>query len=77
MRQVTTRQIQQNTKQVRERLELGESLEWVSRGQVIALLTPVTRRIPTAEWTDPMARLYAIYGVRQQVKKMDRQIDEG
>jgi len=62
MNQVNTREIQQHTRSVRERLERGETLQWTIRGHVVAHLTPATRNPGASEWPDPLERLHSIYG---------------
>ena len=61
MSQVTTRELQKRTREVRGRLEAGETLDWTLRGRVVARLTPVTANSGEADWPNPLERLQAIY----------------
>jgi hypothetical protein len=61
MESVNTREIQQHTKAVRERLLAGESLEWVMGKKVVGYLTPAGPLAEPAAWPDLNARLKAIY----------------
>ncbi|MFP4166954.1 MAG: type II toxin-antitoxin system Phd/YefM family antitoxin [Opitutales bacterium] len=62
MKQVTTREIQQNTRSVRERLEAGETLQWTLRGRVVARLTPAVESGVGSDWPNALERLRSIYG---------------
>jgi antitoxin (DNA-binding transcriptional repressor) of toxin-antitoxin stability system len=62
MKTVTTREIQQHTRSVRERLEAGEMLQWMLRGRVVAHLKPATPHGAGSDWPDPLQRLRTIYG---------------
>lgn len=62
MEKVTTREIQQHTRSVRERLEAGETLQWMLRGRVVAHLKPATPQGAASDWPDPLQRLRTIYG---------------
>ncbi|MCC5806914.1 MAG: hypothetical protein JJU00_11360 [Opitutales bacterium] len=61
MKSVTTREIQQNTRSIRQRLESGESLQWAIRGRVVAHLTPARGRSEHIDWGDPLQRLESLY----------------
>ena len=60
MKSVTTRQIQQNTRAVRHRLEAGETLQWTIRGRVVAHMTPAIGPAGSVDWGDPFQRLQAL-----------------
>lgn len=61
MKSVTTREIQQNTRSIRQRLESGESLQWEIRGRVVAHLTPASGQGGNLDWGDPLRRLESLY----------------
>jgi hypothetical protein len=62
MATINTREIQKNTRVVRNRLLRGETLEWVMGKQVIGYLTPAAEPLPPEAWPDLEARLRSIYG---------------
>lgn len=62
MRRVNTREIQKQTRLVRERLLAGETLAWVVGEQTVAYITPVSESGPAKPWPDIRARLKSIYG---------------
>lgn len=68
MKAITTREMQQHTRAVRERLEAGESLVWMKRGRVVARLTPEVGQGEGGEWPDLISRLRSIYGEEGDVK---------
>ncbi len=62
MAAINTREIQKNTRAVRNKLLRGETLEWVMGKRVIGYLTPAVRSLPPEAWPDLKARLRSIYG---------------
>ena len=46
MKAINTRDLAHRAKEIRRALELGESLEWKSRGRTIAVLEPVHKEPP-------------------------------
>jgi len=68
MSQVTTRELQKHTREVRGRLEAGETLDWTLRGRVVARLIPVIPDGGETDWPNPMDRLQAIYGGKPTVE---------
>jgi len=60
MKSVTTREIQQNTRAIRQRLESGETLQWTIRGRVVGHLKPVPMQNKSVDWGDPLQRLQSI-----------------
>jgi hypothetical protein len=62
MKTVNTREIQKDTRGVRERLMAGESLAWVVGKRTVAYLTPATEAGPAEPWPDLLGRLERIYG---------------
>lgn len=61
MSRVTTRELQKRTREVRGRLEAGETLDWTLRGRVVARMIPVVADAGQANWQNPLDRLQAIY----------------
>ena len=57
MRTISTRELQHNTRKIRELVEAGESFEWKNRGETVGYLTPAEARSPTKPWPDLRARL--------------------
>lgn len=62
MNQVTTRELQQHTRDVRKRIEAGETLDWTLRGRVVARLTPAVENGGEADWPNLLDRLHSVYG---------------
>jgi len=62
MTTINTREIQKNTRAVRNKLLRGETLEWVMGKQVIGYLTPASKSLPPEAWPDLDERLRSIYG---------------
>lgn len=59
---ITTRELQQHTKAVRQRVDLGETLQWVMGRRVIGHLVPAAASQPPQPWPDLMGRLRTAYG---------------
>ena len=66
MRKVTTREVQKETRAVRQRLLAGETLEWVMGKETVGYLTPVRSKAPPGPWPDIFARLEGIYGTAER-----------
>jgi prevent-host-death family protein len=61
---ISMRELQQNLKQVIERVERGETLELTRRRRIVARLVPAAGAGPVAPWPDVEARVRAIFGDR-------------
>ena len=62
MQTITTRELQQHTKAVRQRIDRGETLQWVMGRRVIGHLVPTAASQPPQPWPDLMGRLRTAYG---------------
>ena len=61
---VSMRELQQNLKQVIERVEHGETIELTRRRRVVARLVPAAEARPVPPWPDLDARARSIFGDR-------------
>ncbi len=61
MQTVTTRELQLDTRSVRERLLAGEKLQWVLGKKVVGHLLPAAEAAPAQPWPDLMDRLRGTY----------------
>ena len=61
---ISMRELQQNLKQVIERVERGETLALTRRRRVVARLVPAVEARPVPPWPDLDARARAIFGDR-------------
>jgi len=61
MQTITTRELQRDTRAVRERLLAGEKLDWVLGKKVVGHLLPATETTPPQPWPDLMDRLRGTY----------------
>lgn len=66
MRKVTTREVQKETRSVRQRLLAGETLEWVMGKETVGYLTPARPEASPEPWPDLLARLEGIYGTAER-----------
>ena len=57
MKQITTRELQHNTKAVRERVASGESFEWKIKGETVGYITPAPPSVPAKPWPNLKKRL--------------------
>ena len=57
MRTLTTRQLQHETKRIREQVEQGESFEWRIRGRTVGYITPHPLLRKPLPWPDLKLRL--------------------
>ena len=64
MGNVTVRELQQQTKRVIERVELGETIEVLRRRRPVARLSPVPQHQEPAAWPDLGKRVRAVFGTR-------------
>lgn len=64
MGQVTVRELQQQTKRVIERVELGETIEVLRRRRPVVRLSPVPQPHEPAPWPDLGKRTRTIFGTR-------------
>jgi hypothetical protein len=62
MKKITTREVQKETRAVRQRLLAGETLEWVMGKETVGYLTPARPAAAPEPWPDLLARLEAIHG---------------
>ena len=58
---ITTRELQRDTRAVRERLLAGEQLHWVLGKKVVGHLVPAAETSPPQPWPDLMHRLRSTY----------------
>jgi len=74
MQTVTTRELQRDTRSVRERLLAGEKLQWVLGKKVVGHLLPAAEATPAQPWPDLMDRLRGTYrrpvGRKQPASKL-------
>jgi hypothetical protein len=61
MQTVTTRDIQRETRTVRQRLLAGETLQWMLGKKVIGHIVPAREAATTQPWPDLQRRLQKIY----------------
>lgn len=61
MQTITTRELQRDTRAVRERLLAGEKLQWVLGNKVVGHLLPAADASPAQPWPDLMDRLRGTY----------------
>jgi prevent-host-death family protein len=61
---VSIRELQQNLKEVMERVERGQTIEITRRRRPIARLGPMQGAGPSAPWPDLDARARAVFGAR-------------
>lgn len=76
MRKITTRQLVHHTKQVREALERGESLQWTQRGRIVAVLQSPQTATDAPDPVDWLARARSAGAVVQPGKSVSALIDE-
>lgn len=58
---ITTRELQRDTRTVRERLLAGEKLQWMLGKKVVGHLLPAAEMTPPQPWPDLMKRLRGTY----------------
>ena len=62
---ISIRELQQNLKQVMQRVERGEVIEVTRRRRAVARLSPLTENArPASPWPDLDARARAVFGDR-------------
>jgi len=61
MQTITTRELQRDTRAVRERLLAGEKLQWVLGRKVVGHLLPAAEMTPPQPWPNLMNRLRGTY----------------
>jgi len=61
MQTITTRELQRDTRAVRERLLAGERLDWVLGKKVVGHLLPAAETTPPQPWPNLMDRLRGAY----------------
>ena len=61
MQMVTTREIQRDTRMVRQRLLAGETLQWMLGKKVIGHLVPARETVAPQPWPDLQHRLQRLY----------------
>ena len=61
MTTITTREIQRDTRAVRQRLLAGETLQWKLGPRVVGHLVPAPGAQPPLPWPDLTARLRHLY----------------
>jgi len=61
MQSVTTREIQRETRNVRQRLLAGETLQWTLGKKVIGHLVPAGETTAAQPWPDLRRRLQRVY----------------
>ena len=64
MRNVTVRELQQQTKRVIERVERGETIEVLRRRRPVARLSPVPQQQKPTAWPDLAQRVRGVFGKR-------------
>lgn len=57
MKSVGTRELQHETRSIRERVQRGESFLWKDRGKVVAVITPASSQREPKPWPDLRKRL--------------------
>jgi prevent-host-death family protein len=62
---VTVRELQQNLKQVLERVERGQTIEVTRRNRPVARLAPISIARKPSPWPDLGARTRAVFGERE------------
>jgi hypothetical protein len=73
MRTINTRDLAHGTKKIRKILSGGETLQWASRGEVIALIHPV-RKSATLSDRDWLARATKVGAVNQGTTSVSQAI---
>jgi len=61
MQTVTTREVQRETRSVRQRLLAGETLQWILGKKVIGHIVPVREAVAPKPWPDLQRRLRSVY----------------
>ena len=61
MQTITTRELQRDTRTIRERLLAGEQLQWVLGEKVVGHLLPAAEVTAPQPWPDLMDRLRGTY----------------
>ena len=61
MTTITTREIQRDTRAVRQRLLAGETLQWKLGSRVVGHFVPAPEARPPLPWPDLAARLRHLY----------------
>ena len=64
MTEVSIRELQQNLRQVMQKVERGEALIVTRRRRPIARLVPLRERHPATPWPDLEARTRSVFGDR-------------
>jgi len=65
MKSVGTRELQHETRSIRERVQHGESFIWKDRGKAVAIITPALSQQEPKPWPDLRKRLA---GAREKIK---------
>ena len=72
MKTINTRDLAHRTKEVRAALEMGETLEWKSRGRTIAVLEP-SRKDPVVRnnhWLERATEAGAVHSGKSTVSQL-------
>ena len=69
MQTVTTRDIQRETRTVRQRLLAGETLQWMLGKKVIGHIVPAQEATTAQPWPDLQQRLRSVYKRRVGAKQ--------